>query len=102
MRIGILHVVLPTALTDFVNGLLRVEMLTPGLAEALTLGTARRADRKSPTPVARRSAGMLCGLPSHQAWNPKSAPVRDDDWGVGLPPLVRIQGDAPQGSRMHA
>jgi hypothetical protein len=74
---------------------LRVEMLTPGLAEALTLGTARRADRKSPTPVARRSAGMLCGLPSHQAWNPKSAPLRDDDWGFGLPPPVRIQGDAP-------
>ena len=74
---------------------LRVEMLTPGRAEALTLGVARRADRKSPTPVARRSAGMLCGLPSHQAWNPKSAPLRDDDWGFGLPPPVRIQGDAP-------
>jgi hypothetical protein len=74
---------------------LRVEMLTPGRAEALTLGAARRADRKSPTPVARRSAGMLCGLPSHQAWNPKSAPLRDDDWGFGLPPPVRIQGDAP-------
>src|SRR3954469_22623360 len=38
-----------------------------GVAEALTPCGARKAVRKRQTCMARRSAGMPCGLPSHQA-----------------------------------
>ena len=90
MRIGILHVVLPTALTDFVNGLLGTKHAEHSEGIGMTV-SARSAGRPPPETLrARRSplAGGHC-----RAGCTRSAP--------GLPPFLAARSSTDIGAGRH-